>query len=181
MADSVPLPNLFDDDNDFWPHPIYDKYEANRLGIVRHVVNKKDVGHISNSGYIRIDIKCRGNRKLYQKHRFIYECFFGLIEDPNMVVDHINNIKADNRLENLQLITFRENIKKDLPKGLNRFKPIRIKAINIKSEETSDYDSIKKCSKILDISEQSIRRVLNGIANSATSKKDKNIYRFEKI
>ena len=29
--------------NDFWPHPIYDRYEANREGIVRHVVNKKDI------------------------------------------------------------------------------------------------------------------------------------------
>ena len=27
--------------NDFCKHPIYDKWEANRLGIVRHVVNKK--------------------------------------------------------------------------------------------------------------------------------------------
>ena len=44
MCELIPLPNEFDDTNDFWPHPIYDRYEANREGIVRHVENKKDIG-----------------------------------------------------------------------------------------------------------------------------------------
>ena len=35
-AETIPIPNEFDDDNDFWSHPIYDKYEGNRNGIVRH-------------------------------------------------------------------------------------------------------------------------------------------------
>jgi hypothetical protein len=29
-----------------------------------------------------------------------------------MIIDHINNIQTDNRLENLQIITHRENISK---------------------------------------------------------------------
>ena len=37
MCDLIPIPNEFDDANDFWQHPIYDRYEANRLGLVRHV------------------------------------------------------------------------------------------------------------------------------------------------
>ena len=41
MCESIPIPNEFDDANDFWPHPIYDRYEANREGVVRHVENKK--------------------------------------------------------------------------------------------------------------------------------------------
>ena len=36
-AETLPIPNEFDDDNDFWPHPIYNQYEANRNGIVRHI------------------------------------------------------------------------------------------------------------------------------------------------
>ena len=41
MADTVALPNLFDDNKDFWTHPIYDNWESNREGIVRHVKHKK--------------------------------------------------------------------------------------------------------------------------------------------
>ena len=44
MCELIPLPNEFDDTNYFWPHPIYDRYEANREGLVRHVKNKKDIG-----------------------------------------------------------------------------------------------------------------------------------------
>ena len=180
MCESIPIPNEFDDANDFWPHPIYDRYEANREGVVRHIVNKKDIGYISNTGYIRIDIRCMCNRKRYLKHRFIFECFNRKINDAKLVVDHINNIKTDNRLENLQLITPRENQIKDnkrIRKGLR----ISIRAINIKSGEVFDYYSIKECARRLDIIHTSINRVLNGHSNTATSKKDKCKYTFKRL
>ena len=41
MCELIPIRNEFDDDDDFWPHPIYDRSEVNRLGVVRHIVNKK--------------------------------------------------------------------------------------------------------------------------------------------
>ena len=41
IAETLPIPNEFDDDNDFWPHPIYTNYEANRNGIVRHIKKEK--------------------------------------------------------------------------------------------------------------------------------------------
>ena len=41
-------------------------------------------------------------------HKFIYECYHGIIPN-NMVIDHINNIKDDNRIKNLQLMTQQDN------------------------------------------------------------------------
>ena len=166
--------------NDFCRHPVYDRYEANREGIVRHVKHKKDLGRLTNSGYLRIGIRDHGIKKGYLKHRFIFECFHGKINDAKLVVDHINNIKIDNRLENLQLITQSQNMKKEHRK-CKKLPPIRVRATNINSEESFDYDSIKKCSKGLDIDRASIRCVLNGITKTATSKLDKNKYKFEKI
>ena len=57
MCELIPIPNDFDDDNDFWKHPIYDNWEANRKGIVQHVENKKDIGRlVNNTGYLRITV-----------------------------------------------------------------------------------------------------------------------------
>lgn len=45
-------------------------------------------------------------------HRIVY-CWFNRIIPAGMVIDHINSDKLDNRLENLQLFTPKENINKE--------------------------------------------------------------------
>ena len=178
-AETLPIPNEFDDDNDFWVHPIYDKYEANRNGIVRHIKRKKEIGCLNKHGYYHIAVIDNGKRKDFLSHRFIYECFHGQISD-NRVVDHINNIKTDNRLDNLQLITISENTKKDNAGG-KRLPPIKIRAINTETSESFVYESIKKASKDLLIVSGSICHILNGTHKTSFSKKYKQSYRFEKI
>ena len=171
---------VLNNSNDFCRHPIYDNWEANREGVVRHVKHKKDIGSLNNVGYLLIGVSDGGIRKGYYKHRFIFECFHGKINDVKLVVDHINNIKTDNRLENLQLITQSQNQKKEHRKG-EKLPSIRVRAVNINSGESFDYDSINECSRGLDIHVASICRVLNRITKTATSKIDKNKYKFEKI
>ena len=178
-AETIPIPNEFDDSNDFWVHPIYDKYESNRDGIVRHIKNKKPVGRQNNRGYYHITVRDNGKRKDLYSHRFLYECFHGVITDKR-VVDHINNIKNDNRLDNLQLITQSENTKKDY-KGRKSLSPIKIKAINTETDEWFDFESISKAGKDLMIDTGSICRILNGTNKTSLSKKYKQRFRFEKI
>ena len=50
------------------------------------------------------------DKKGYYVHRFVYECFNGIIPDGK-VIDHVNNIKDDNRLCNIQLITHKKIVK----------------------------------------------------------------------
>ena len=170
---------MYREENDFQTHPIHDRYEANRKGVVRNVKNKKDLGILNNFGYIQIGITNRGIKKSYSKHRFIFECFRGKITNSKLVVDHINNIKTDNRLENLQLIIQSQNSKKNY-KGRNR-QPIRVRATNLNSGESFDYRSIYECGKSLDIHPRSISMVLKGITKTARSKLDKCKYYFEKL
>ena len=92
-------------------HPIYDLYAADSDGNLINIITK--VPHKwnkSNRGYM----KCRARKhgqKDYYVHRFIYECFNNVIPDGKEI-DHINNIRDDNRLFNLQLLTPSENTKK---------------------------------------------------------------------
>lgn len=51
---------------------------------------------------------CYLHRKRFRVHRLVWEAFNGKIPD-GMQVNHINEIKADNRLENLNLMTPKEN------------------------------------------------------------------------
>jgi hypothetical protein len=54
----------------------------------------------SSSGYVTVRI----NRKTYQLHRVIWKMFYG--EEPgNVIIDHINRNKTDNRIVNLRLFT----------------------------------------------------------------------------
>lgn len=68
----------------------------------------------SKNGYYRVSLSSAAKRKSFLVHQLVAMAF--LNHKPNghsLVVDHINNISTDNRLENLQIITLRENTNKD--------------------------------------------------------------------
>jgi len=58
----------------------------------------------NNSDYRRVSI----SNKIYLEHRVIWIYFNGLIP-KNLFIDHINQNKNDNRIENLRLCTRSEN------------------------------------------------------------------------
>ena len=78
------------------------------------------------------------------------------------------------------MITQSQNLKKEHRKG-ECLPAIRVRATNINTGESTDYDSLNECGRRLDINHGSISLVLNGNNKTATSKKDKNKYKFEKI
>ena len=57
------------------------------------------------SGYRRISI----NKSLYQEHRLVWILFNGDIPEEYQI-DHINQDRTDNRIENLRLVSHRTNI-----------------------------------------------------------------------
>ena len=80
----------------------------------------------------------------YKAHRFIWECFNGIIPDGKEI-DHINNKRDDNRLCNLQLLTPKENSKKAASNRdytLNAKNRKCVKATNNKTKEVSYYYSM---------------------------------------
>lgn len=93
-------------------------YEVSNMGRVRRACDswrracKK--GHILSfklqKGYARIHLHKNGGRKVYSIHRLVLKSFIGPCP-KGLLAGHLNDIKTDNRLENLAWMTPSENQK----------------------------------------------------------------------
>ena len=130
----------------------------------------------------------QNGQKNFLVHRFIYECFKGLIPDGK-VIDHVNNIKDDNRLCNLQLVTPSENNKKSAKRrdytfaAKNHQNKKCVKATNIDTNEVSYYNSMYAVNQHLGINAGIVKMVCEKINDRKTgiSKIDNHSYKFEYV
>lgn len=81
-------------------------HEISNNGAVRLKGSETLKKGVLRNRYVRYSI--HGN--LYSAHRLVYLTFVGEIPD-GYVIDHINGIRDDNRVENLRCITQSENMK----------------------------------------------------------------------
>ena len=169
-------------------HPVYDLYAGSKDGNVINIIKRvSQKGRKINCGYLLCTVRKYGQsgQKTYQVHRFIWECFNGIIPDGK-VIDHINNNKDDNQLCNLQLITQQENCKKSAKDrdytftAKNHENRRCVKAINKNTNDVSYYNSMYAIYQHLGINAGIVKMVCEGINNckSGVSKKDGHSYTF---
>ena len=166
----------------FFIHPVYKKYAANDDGEIIHVkLEKMRKGNKNCNGYLSFTIYLEKNRyKNYSFHRFVFECFYGLIE-KNKQINHINSIRTDNRIKNLEVVTASENCRKSAKNrnfGIYRNNPKKVTAINLFTKKETNFNSIYSVSKILDINPCQVTMICSGIYKTATSKINGQKYSF---
>ena len=131
-------------------HPVYNLYASDKNGNIIHLVKQvPNPGHKLKNGYLACMVRKHGQngQKKYFVHRFAYECFNGKIPDGK-VIDHVNNIKDDNRLCNLQLMSHQENCKKSAQRrdytfaAKNHQNKKCVKATNSDTNKVSYYNSM---------------------------------------
>lgn len=89
-------------------------YQVSNLGNVKSIRLGSNLSLYIKRNYLNTSFNVNGIKKPYPVHQLVAMAFLG--HKPcgyEVVVDHINNIKTDNRVENLQLISHRENTSKD--------------------------------------------------------------------
>lgn len=105
-------------------------YEISNLGRVKALPVKGRLSERINTGfndrgYRRIGLVKDKKEKQFRIHQLVAQAFLGhTIDGYSMVVDHIDNDKSNNRVENLQVITQRENILKDKPFGASKYRGV---------------------------------------------------------
>lgn len=101
-------------------------YQASNLGNIKSLSRKVCNGHrcyiskekqlkpcIKGNSYFIVNLFKNNKTKTFYVHKLIAITFLNYTPDSRkIVIDHINNIKTDNRLENLQIVTQRYNISK---------------------------------------------------------------------
>lgn len=99
-------------------------YMASNFGNIKSLKNGKEKilkPVLKKNGYHQVSICVNGNVLSKRVHKLIASSFFFEESNKKMVVDHINNIKTDNRVENLQIITSRKNTSKDRKNKTSRY------------------------------------------------------------
>ena len=173
MIDSRIKQRVIIDGKKYYKHPVFSNYAASKNGNVLSLRSKKIISMVKNgSGYLYFNIydEKLEKRKNYTQHRFVYEVFRGPI--PRCFeVDHINEIKSDNRIKNLQLLSHKHNIEK------SKNRPII--SINIETGKERRYNSIKTAAIQFDISAGNISKVCRKKGKSLSSRKNGKKYIFK--
>ena len=159
--------NIYFEDGLLWSTiPFAKEYSISITGIIKGKRKSTLKTRKDKDGYILVTIFGEENRHIQCKvHRLVAECF--LLElnkstDKNQV-NHKNGIKDDNRVENLEWVTPRENIQHSFSTGLNKGRP----GANSKLSKKDVYeiyisnDTLTNLSKIYQVSYDTIANIKN--------------------
>jgi hypothetical protein len=130
--------------------------------------NRKSIGK-PDGNYLVVNIKSQetGKYRSIRMHRLIMAAFYG--ENPAMVVNHLNGVKSDNRLENLEYLTQRGNVLHAIETGLTpKGQRSGRKVLLTKSNgEITEYESMVACGKAMGITRTVVAKMCkNGSLHS---------------
>lgn len=116
--------------NEIWKDVVdYEgSYQVSNLGRVKSLkYNRKKILKLSlcGRGYLQVNLTKNSISKTTKVHKLVTIAFLNHIPcGMTLVVDHINDNKLDNRVENLQIVTQRENSHKTQGKYSSKYKGV---------------------------------------------------------
>ena len=100
-------------------------YQVSNLGRVKSFKNNKQMilkTPPDSHGYYKCNLHLNGNKKSFNVHKLVAMAFLNhKPKGHKIVIDHINGDKLNNKVDNLQLISNRQNTSKDRKGGSSKY------------------------------------------------------------
>lgn len=154
-------------------------YQVSNLGRVKSMPNRSNhKGSMILSlsvvnGYMHVGLSKNAEQKICKVHRLVAAAF---ISNPRNLpqVNHKNGNKSDNRVENLEWVTAKENTKHahltglaHAQKGVENSRSLKIVQLSMDGEEIARYVGTREAERKTGAYHSNISRCLNGKARSA--------------
>ena len=99
--------------------PNWEGYEVSSLGRVKSFKRDREMilkTHKNIKGYECVNLKQRPRHLTARVHKLVYVSFKG--DTNGLTIDHVDGNKLNNRLSNLEAVTYRENMNRGIKNGL---------------------------------------------------------------
>lgn len=118
--------------------------------IVSSVTGAAMAGSINKGGYRTINLTKEGKSTTFKAHRIILEAFNPVSGFENLLVNHIDGNRLNNKLENLEWVTASENTQKSYDNGRKGVNP-RVKgAIKVEVNFDDEKEFLDNCALNVD-------------------------------
>lgn len=147
----------------------YEKYIISNKGDIYIKETMQKMGtYLSNNGYLRIGLTKDNKKTNFLVHRLVAISYLKNI-DNKIQVNHINGIKTDNRLDNLEWATREENMQHAYKNGLMKgFYDCAYKIV-LDTSNGVFYESVKEASYLLKMNYSTLRSMLQGHRKNKTN------------
>lgn len=124
----------------------------------------------TKDGYLSVDLYIEGRKKRFFVHRLVAMTFIPNPENK-ATVNHINEIKADNRVTNLEWMTNMENVRygtgqlratiANVKRKFEQGK--KVKQLTLDGKFIRTFESIKETCRVTGVERNALKKCLNGV------------------
>lgn len=121
----------------------------------------------NNTGYMLFRVRSNNKPLCLRLHRIMAELFIPN-PDNKPFVRHLNDIKDDNRLENLAWGDNPTNVQEGYDNNCYKFKnrSYKVRSTHLPTGEVVVYKSLRSCAEALNINRKNLAAVLSGKKNN---------------